>query len=133
MSNYESRIPEFKKALQERERKALEAIGVFVSGEAQLRAPVDSGNLKNSISHRVNMGEKSVTIGTSVHYAPFVEFGTGLYAEDGKGRNTPWSYQDKDGNWHRTSGQRPQPFLSPAIDENKERIRKLAREEMRIE
>lgn len=57
-----------------------------------------------------------------LEYAPYVEYGTGLFAEGGNGRATPWSYQDEAGNWHTTSGMKPAPFLRPALEENQKRI-----------
>ena len=41
--------------------------------------PVDTGTLRNSITHRVETKGKMimVIIGSNVHYAPYVEFGTG--------------------------------------------------------
>lgn len=128
--SYESNIPRITKRLGENERKALIAIGIFVEGEAKVRCPVDSGNLRDSIDHYVNEGQKSVFVGTNVEYAPYVEFGTGKYAQDGNGRKTPWAFQDENGNWIWTSGQRPQPYLTPAFEENKKRIQKLATEQL---
>lgn len=63
---------------------------------------IDTGRLKNSISHAVDDPETCVYIGTNVEYAIYHEFGTGKYVAGG--RSTPWSYQDKDGNWHKTYG-----------------------------
>jgi phage gpG-like protein len=37
---------------------------------------VDTGRLKNSISHAVDEEEPAVYIGTNVEYAPYQEFGT---------------------------------------------------------
>ena len=51
--------------------------------------------------------------------------GTGIYAKDGKGRNTPWIYKNKDGKWIRTRGQKPNPFLDSAVTENLGEIRSL--------
>lgn len=59
---------------------------------------------------------------TDKEYAPYVHQGTGLFAENGDGRkDVPWHYQDADGNWHSTSGQKPNPFLERALDENKDK------------
>ena len=59
-----------------------------------------------------------------------VEYGTGLFAEAGNGRQTPWSYQDADGQWHTTIGQQPQPFLRPALDANKQKIEQIFKDEI---
>lgn len=128
--SYKSNFPLIRKIFRINERRALEAIGIFVRGEAQVRAPVDTGNLRDSIDYRVNRLRKKVIVGTNVEYAIYVEKGTGIYAVDGNGRKTPWAWQDKDGNWIWTHGQRPQPYLTPAFEENKRKIQKIADAEL---
>lgn len=68
---------------------------------------VDTGAMRNSISHQVKTGEQAVYIGTNIEYAIYHELGTGIYLEGGGGRQTPWSYQDAKGDWHRTRGMKP--------------------------
>jgi HK97 gp10 family phage protein len=81
----------------------------------------DTGALSRSISSKVE-GNKGIVF-TPLEYAPYVEFGTGLFAENGNGRkDVPWNYQDDKGEWHSTSGMKPQPFLRPALHENREEI-----------
>ena len=64
-----------------------------------------------------------------MEYAPYVELGTGIFAQNGDGRqDVPWRYQDAEGNWHTTSGQRPQPFLQPALRDNEDAVRRLLAE-----
>lgn len=55
--------------------KALEEIGLVAEGAAKRLCPVDTGRLRNSITHAL-MGEDSVAIGTNVEYAPYVHEGT---------------------------------------------------------
>lgn len=93
--------------------KALEEIGATMERYAKQLAPVDTGRLRNSIGHDVN--GSTVYVGTNIEYGPYLEFGTGQFAEGG-GRPTPWRYQDDKGEWHTTSGNKPQPFLRPAVD-----------------
>lgn len=52
---------------------ALEEIGLAAERFAKRTCPVDTGRLRNSITHALNMDEESVYIGTNVSYAPFVE------------------------------------------------------------
>lgn len=102
-------------------KKGLTNACLRVEREAKKKCPVDDGDLRGSITHVVkdNKGE----IGTNKEYGPYVEFGTGLYAENGMGRKTPWAYIDeKTGQTIWTAGQHPQPFLHPALSENKEKI-----------
>lgn len=63
-----------KQALQEAVERGLEAIGLVAEGHAKELCPVDTGRLRNSISHATD-GE-AVYIGTNVEYAPYVELGT---------------------------------------------------------
>lgn len=56
--------------------RALEEVGLVAEGYAKKACPVDTGRLRNSITHQVRPSEKSVYIGTNVEYAPYVELGT---------------------------------------------------------
>ena len=98
---------------------------LLVEREAKMKAPRGTGDLARSITSKVETsgGEVEGTVFTPLYYAPYVEYGTGLFAEDGNGRkDVPWHYQDDEGEWHSTSGQKPQPFMRPALDENREQI-----------
>jgi HK97 gp10 family phage protein len=97
--------------LQEAVARALERCGMQAESTAKGLCPVDTGNLRNSITHQVD-GD-TVQIGTAVEYGVYVECGTGKYAAGG--RQTPWTYKDDSGQWHMTNGQRAQPFLKPAV------------------
>ena len=116
--------------LQEVEERTLEDWGAFAEGVAIGLCPVDTSNLKNHISHVVELPDHCVDMGTNVEYAVFVEYGTGKYAEEGNGRPTPWAYQDKDGNWVWTAGQQPQPFIRPAISEHTEDYKEILYENL---
>lgn len=110
--------------------RALEAIGLVVEGHAQVNLTrqhaVDTGNLRNSITHKVLTDEKKVIIGTDVEYAPYIEFGTGIYTSGG--RQTPWAYRDTEGDFYLTRGMRARPFLKPAVTEHKEEYKRILRE-----
>lgn len=74
--------------------------GYVVERAAKINAPVDTGNLRNSIMAFVIVQSRTrveVGVGTNVDYAEAVEVGT--------------------------LRQQPQPYLRPAFDENEERIR----------
>ena len=79
--------------------KALEEVGLVAEGYAKKACPVDTGRLRNSITHQVRPSEKSVYIGTNVEYAPYVELSTS-----------------------RTKGQ---PFLRPAAADHENTYRKI--------
>lgn len=108
--------------------KALNRACLVVENEAKRLCPVDTGDLRNSINHEVhnNVG----IVGTNKEYAPYVEFGTGIFAVEGNGRDTPWSYQDDKGEWHTTVGQKPQPFLETAIQTKKKLVIKVFNDEI---
>lgn len=105
--------------------RGLEKCGLVAEGYAKKLQIPDTGNLRNSITHVVDEDEPAVYIGTNVEYAPYVELGTGIYAEGGGGRPTPWVYQDAKGNWHYTRGNKAQPFLKPAVAEHADKYREI--------
>lgn len=104
----------------------------LVERDAKIKAPKDVGTLRRSITSKVEVNGDNVTgvVYTPLEYAPYVEYGTGLFAEEGGRKDVPWHYQDDKGNWHTTSGQKPQPFMRPALDENREEIKRLIKEGM---
>ena len=73
--------------------RALERCGMEAEGYAKDLAPVDTGRLRNGISHAVSEDEMAAYVGTNVEYGVYQELGTGIYAEGGGGRPTPWVYQ----------------------------------------
>lgn len=109
--------------------RALERCGEQAEGYAKDLAPVDTGRLRNSISHQVDEGENAVYIGTNVSYAPYVELATGIYADGG--RPTPWVYQDDAGDWHWTRGNTAQPFLKPAVADHAQTYRNIIEDELK--
>lgn len=56
--------------------KGMEKVGLTAEAYAKLKCPVDTGRLRNSISHVVQDDERAVYIGTNVEYAAYVELGT---------------------------------------------------------
>lgn len=65
---------EIKKLMLDAKLVALEAVGLQAEGYAKRLCPVDTGNLRNSITHTAD--DDTAYIGTNVEYAPYVEFGT---------------------------------------------------------
>lgn len=57
-------------------RVALEEVGLTAERYAKRLCPVDTGRLRNSITHQVSVQGKAVYVGTNVEYAPYVELGT---------------------------------------------------------
>ena len=83
----------------------LETCGLVAEGYAKKLAPVDTGNLRNSITHEVDDGEPAVYIGTNVEYAPYQELGT----------------INMDAN----------PFLKPAVADHANTYRKIIEKELK--
>lgn len=78
---------------------SLSRITLQIERDAKRNAPVDTGNLRASLSSEVRReGADKIAgyVGTNVKYAPFVEMGT--------------------------SRMGAQPFLRPAVEENRETI-----------
>ena len=83
---------------------ALEEIGLVAEGYAKRACPVDTGRLRNSITHIVDEDGKCAIIGTNVEYAPCVELGT--------------------------RHQKPQPYLKPAAEEHESTYRSIFRKHL---
>lgn len=111
-------------------KQAMKKACALVEGEAKKKAPKDDGALRRSITSKVS-GEGLDVVGevfTPLEYAPYVEYGTGLFAEEGGRQDVPWHYKDDEGEWHSTSGMEPQPYMRPALNENREKIKQILRE-----
>lgn len=108
-------------------KKALGKACALVEGEAKKNAPKGNGELRRSIESRVeeNGGDLVGVVSTPLEYAPYVEYGTGLFAEESGRKDVPWHYKDEKGEWHTTRGQKPQPYLRPALHENRENILRI--------
>jgi len=61
---------EVRAALEQATARALEIIGGKVESYAKGLVPVDTGTLRNSITHRVDSDGGTVVIGSNIHYAP---------------------------------------------------------------
>lgn len=90
-------------AFEEAKARGLERIGLEAEGYAKDLCPVDTGNLRNSISHLVD-GD-SAYIGTNVEYAPYVELGT--------------------------VKQKAQPYLKPAAADHAQTYRNIMEDELK--
>ena len=92
-------------AMQQATVRALEKCGLTAEGYAKKLAPVDTGNLRNSITHEVDDGEPAVYIGTNVEYAPYQELGT--------------------------INMTANPFLKPAVADHANEYRKIIENELK--
>ena len=111
--------------------RALERCGLQAEGYAKDLCPVDTGNLRNSISHKVKDSEPAAYIGTNAEYAGYVEFGTGHHSSIGGGTpKTHWAYMGDDGKMHIGKPMKPQPYLKPAIADHVGTYRNIFKDEL---
>lgn len=89
---YAARLTEAAATLKARASAAVRRTAYAVEADAKALAPVDTGNLRNSITTSVTLAGTAITaeVGPTAEYGGYVEYGT--------------------------STQGPQPFLGPAFD-----------------
>lgn len=104
VNNTESIKTEIKKV----SREALEQIGLTAENDVVKYITqhniVDTGRLRNSITHQMMPEGNAVQIGTNVEYAPYVELGT--------------------------SRMKSRPYLRQTITDNADKYRKMFRDAM---
>lgn len=121
---------------------AVEAMGT-VRNAARRHAPVDERALQGNIvvKDQTEGDELSVACGifaeSAINYAVYQEYGTGIYAENGQGRQTPWRFPVYSQKWAQIwgievgelsppiRGSHPHPFMRPAWDEEAGNVSKL--------
>lgn len=140
--------------------RALEKCGLKAEEYAKNLCPVGTGNLRNSITYLVVVGELKVYIGTNVEYGPYVELGTGKHYPEG-GRQGWWVYvkgsEPKKGDKrqmsktytkaealrimfalrrkgldaHITDGRAAKPFLKPAVADHVSTYKTIIQDELK--
>lgn len=106
----------------------MELVCLTIERDAKKNCNVDMGTTRASISHDVTLKADMITgaIFSNQNNAPYLEKGTGIYAEDGNGRKTPWNWGNPGSKkWPGRKGwqgSRPHPFLEPARDTNKDKV-----------
>lgn len=124
---FEDNSKKIKEQLTNCSEEAMEAACLIVEAQAKALAPVRTGELRDKIDHTVK-NEKGVvrgTVGSPLDYAMYVEYGTGEFAENGKGRKGGWGYTDEEGIEHWTRGNKPQPFLRPAFRRKHKQVEEI--------
>ena len=89
--------------LKNAKNRAFEIMGGKAETYAKQLCPVDTGRLRNSITH-AQVDEDTEVIGTNVKYAPFVELGT--------------------------KKQKAQPYLRPAAENHSDEYRNILKAEL---
>lgn len=78
MSNFVDNSDIVLDELQGKIQRALESCGLMAEGYAKSeltrQKAVDTGNLRNSVTHLVESDK--MYVGTNVYYGPYIEFGT---------------------------------------------------------
>ncbi len=149
---------EFKKEFGEKLKTALEAVGMQAEGNAKLEIEnlprrVDTGLLRNSVTHKVKNDENAVYIGSNTYYAVYVHEGTGKYATNGGTGDGWWVYvkgstsskisahgkryteaqarrvvaflKSKGLDAHMTQGMKPNRFLTNAMQNYRDEYKKI--------
>lgn len=106
---------------------AMEDACLAVEADSKINCPAIDGTLRQSITHSIETDDKETItgyVGTNIEYAPYVHQGTGIYAIMGNGRKeVPWTYYDsKRGEFVKTSGIQPTPFIQDAVEKNRANI-----------
>lgn len=132
----ENHIDEVLKALDEAKPKILETIGLKAEKYAKALCPVGTvestgkkgyrgGTLRNSITHQID--DDTLSVGSNVEYAPYVELGTGP-------NFTPppeWeSFDTPKGSGVGHGYVKPRPYLRPAIEEHRAEYEQIIKSEL---
>lgn len=122
-----------KEALGKLEEKFLTEAALVIESQVKQNTAVDTGQLKGSWDHIVDISKGEAIIGSPLENAVWEEFGTGEYALNGNGRKGGWFYKDAKGSGHFTHGKKPRRALSIAFEVKKNsiirRAHQIAKEE----
>lgn len=103
-------------------RRALEICGGKAETYAKINCPVRTGNLRNSITHKVADDGKSVAIGSAAEYSMFVELGH--IQEVGR-------YVPAIGKRLKNEFVKPRPFLRPAVENHLTEYKSIIENELK--
>lgn len=92
--------------LEQRATTAMERCGAEMERHAKQLAPVDTGRLRNSVTHEAEAtnGVFTAIVGTNVEYGPAIELGTGKMSA--------------------------QPYLKPAVTDHTDTYKNIIKDEM---
>lgn len=97
------RLPKLTKQVRERAALAVAKAAFDIEGQAKTLAPVDTGNLKNSIQTEPGESDLTKYVGPHTDYAIYVEYGTGRRGDPA----VPHSD---------VAGMAPRPYMRPAAE-----------------
>lgn len=133
----ENHTDEVLKALNETAPKILEMIGIKAEKYAKALCPVGTvestgkkgyrgGTLRNSITHSID--DDTLSVGSNVEYAPYVELGTG------PNFTPPPEWESFDVPTSKGTGHgyvRPRPYLRPAIGDHLDEYKDIIENELK--
>lgn len=164
MATFIDHSADFASRMEQAKKAALESVGSNCRSHAQNNITAGTprrgdswytgkGGLKNSMGYTVKESEDAVYIGTDLKYAKYNEYGTGKYADDGKGRQGWWVFVPGSGSGdkvgsakvyseaearkivailkskgidaHMTEGMPPLHFLKKAVEEHRDEYREI--------
>ena len=104
-------------------RAGTQAAGQLVQQTAQGYCPVETGALRDSIRVSMVDSDKTVTavVSAGMPYASYVEYGTGR-----RGGPAPYPHVES---W---PGMPAQPYMRPALDESRDAVRELFRNQLSL-
>ena len=126
----------------------VEEIAAEIESQTIKNTRTDTGNTKKHWNHYMNEAEGEAVIGNDLENAIWEEFGTGEYAVNHNGRNTPWyvpvwkvlgkkkpTFNGKveivylDGKpYYKTNGKKPSRAFTKAFEAVKPKAEKMAEE-----
>ena len=105
-----------------------------VQAQAKLLAPVDIGDLRDSIKTS-EVALHTAEVYTNCDHAAFNEFGTGTKGDPSVPHTDrkSWTFMGTDGKFHTSHGMRPRPFMRPAAEFGKKILPELISAEIKKE
>lgn len=153
----EDHSAEVYKELEAACQRALEKCGLAAVNYATKLCPVVTGDLRDSITHKVIDSEKAAYIGTNSEYATYVEMGTGVYgpahtsgywvyvvvetSNKSKHPGKRYTFEEakrivailrkKGLDAYMTDGRKATPFIKPAVANHAEQYQKIIKRELK--
>lgn len=126
---FEKGVDDAEKEYIRRFAKNMQTAADVVANKAKQNVGVQTGALRADIKTEVVEKNDEIIgrVGNTLEYAVYHHQGTGIHAANGDGRkDVPWVYKDpKTGNFYKTSGSKPNPYLKNAVESEASKVAKL--------
>lgn len=129
VGNVKTKMSKLPAKLMSKVTASMKTAVLVVEAGAKLNCPVgETGNLRGSITSKTTRSGDSVvgSVYTACEYAPYVEFGTGRRGGYPYKTSVPLAYSGK------VAGQAAQPFLGRSLNENKDTVKDILSQAIRI-